>query len=335
MKREVNKMARQRKKGNPIVSATVFGIFGIVLIFLGIRTFIGLHGKLLNVTTCDPSDVKPGVYIEATLSSGYGRYIEKTTTYNHIVTKTDGYYYLVDICDKNADGTDKDTAKWIGVSISKSDDDKFYAISTEDNPTPIKITGVIRKNSSKVQGFLDDYITKYVDAYASYYGITATSEDYETAKAEAFPYYIQMVDSSDYIFNLVLGLIFVLVAVFMIIKATRSKNHINASAQATGTGYYDGTGDFNGINGTDGMNGYAGGTGVYNSDPYSGGQTQSMNMSGIYTPGAGNVDNSQSQPYSDPFYSQAADSAEPAATESSESTSTVSSTSAFSLKSDD
>ena len=144
-----------------------------------------------------------------------------------------------------------------------------------------------------------------------------------------------MVDSSDYIFNLVLGLIFVLVAVFMIIKATRSKNHINASAQATGTGYYDGTGDFNGINGTDGMNGYAGGTGVYNSDPYSGGQTQSMNMSGIYTPGAGNVDNSQSQPYSDPFYSQAADSAEPAATESSESTSTVSSTSAFSLKSDD
>lgn len=94
-------MARTRKKGNPIVSAVVFGIFGIVLLFLGIRTFIGLHVKLLNVTTCDESEVKPGVYVEGTLTYGYGAYIEKTTTYNHTVTKTDGYYYLVDICDKN------------------------------------------------------------------------------------------------------------------------------------------------------------------------------------------------------------------------------------------
>lgn len=30
-------MARTRKKGNPIVSAVVFGIFGIVLLFLGIQ----------------------------------------------------------------------------------------------------------------------------------------------------------------------------------------------------------------------------------------------------------------------------------------------------------
>lgn len=101
-------MARTRKKGNPIVSAVVFGIFGIVLLFLGIRTFIGLHGKLLNVTTCDESEVKPGVYVEGTLTYGYGAYIEKTTTYNHTVTKTDGYYYLVDICDKNEDGSKRE-----------------------------------------------------------------------------------------------------------------------------------------------------------------------------------------------------------------------------------
>ena len=224
-------MARQRKKGNPIVTAVIFGIFGIVLLFLGIRTFIGLHGTLLNVTTCDPSEIKPGIYVEGTISYGYGAYIEKTTTYNHIVTKTDGYYYLVDICDKNADGSDNDTARWIGISISKSDNDKFDAISTQDDAPPIEITGVIRKNSSKVQGFLDDYITSYVDMYASYYDYTATSEDYANAKAEAFPYYIEMVDSSDYIFNLVLGLIFVLVAVFMVFKATRSKNHISAPAR--------------------------------------------------------------------------------------------------------
>lgn len=168
-------MARTKKKGNPIVSAVVFGIFGIVLLFLGIRTFIGLHGKLLNVTTCDESEVKPGVYVEGTLTYGYGAYIEKTTTYNHVVTKTDGYYYLVDICDKNEDGSKRDTSKWIGISISKSDDAKFDAISSADDAEPVYITGVIRKNSDKVQGFLDDYITKYVDAYAQYYGYTPGS----------------------------------------------------------------------------------------------------------------------------------------------------------------
>lgn len=136
-------MARTRKKGNPIVSAVVFGIFGIVLLFLGIRTFIGLHGKLLNVTTCDESEVKPGVYVEGTLTYGYGAYIEKTTTYNHTVTKTDGYYYLVDICDKNEDGSKRDTAKWIGISISKSDDAKFDAISSADDAEPIYILSLI------------------------------------------------------------------------------------------------------------------------------------------------------------------------------------------------
>ena len=226
-------MARTRKKGNPIVSAVVFGIFGIVLLFLGIRTFIGLHGKLLNVTTCDESEVKPGVYVEGTLTYGYGAYVEKTTTYNHTVTKTDGYYYLVDICDKNEDGSKRDTSKWIGISISKSDDAKFDAISSADDAEPVYITGVIRKNSDKVQGFLDDYITKYVDAYAQYYGYTPTSEDYATAKAEAFPYYIEMVDSSDYIFKLVLGAVFLLAAVIMILKATRSKNTISAQVTMT------------------------------------------------------------------------------------------------------
>lgn len=179
-------MARTRKKGNPIVSAVVFGIFGIVLLFLGIRTFIGLHGKLLNVTTCDESEVKPGVYVEGTLTYGYGAYVEKTTTYNHTVTKTDGYYYLVDICDKNEDGSKRDTSKWIGISISKSDDAKFDAISSADDAEPVYITGVIRKNSDKVQGFLDDYITKYVDAYAQYYGYTPTSEDYADRKGRSF-----------------------------------------------------------------------------------------------------------------------------------------------------
>jgi len=66
-------------------------------------------------------------------------------------------------------------------------------------------------------------------------------------RQKLFLYYIEMVDSSDYIFKLVLGAVFLLAAVIMILKATRSKNTISASAQPAGTGYYDGTGDFNGV----------------------------------------------------------------------------------------
>lgn len=331
-------MARTRKKGNPIVSAVVFGIFGIVLLFLGIRTFIGLHGKLLNVTTCDESEVKPGVYVEGTLTYGYGAYIEKTTTYNHVVTKADGYYYLVDICDKNEDGSKRDTSKWIGISISKSDDAKFDAISSADDAEPVYITGVIRKNSDKVQGFLDDYITKYVDAYAQYYGYTPTSEDYATAKAEAFPYYIEMVDSSDYIFKLVLGAVFLLAAVIMILKATRSKNTISASAQPAGTGYYDGTGDFNGV--------YTpGSTGSPNNGNYtqqygstdSGSYTQQYGTTNSGSYGTAEQTQAPQTSYSDPFYSQ-----QPAASEQDAhasnpytTTSSTTSSSSFSLKKDE
>ncbi len=311
-------MARTRKKGNPIVSAVVFGIFGIVLLFLGIRTFIGLHGKLLNVTTCDESEVKPGVYVEGTLTYGNN--------------------YLVDICDKNEDGSKRDTSKWIGISISKSDDSKFDAISSADDAEPVYITGVIRKNSDKVQGFLDDYITKYVDAYAQYYGYTPTSEDYATAKAEAFPYYIEMVDSSDYIFKLVLGAVFLLAAVIMILKATRSKNTISASAQPAGTGYYDGTGDFNGV--------YTpGSTGSPNNGSYtqqygstdSGSYTQQYDTTNSGSYGTAEQTQAPQTSYSVPFYSQ-----QPAASEQDAhapnpytTTSSTTSSSSFSLKKDE
>ena len=259
------------------------------------------------------------MYVEGTLTYGYGAYVEKTTTYNHTVTK-------------------RDTSKWIGISISKSDDAKFDAISSADDAEPVYITGVIRKNSDKVQGFLDDYITKYVDAYAQYYGYTPTSEDYATAKAEAFPYYIEMVDSSDYIFKLVLGAVFLLAAVIMILKATRSKNTISASAQPAGTGYYDGTGDFNGV--------YTpGSTGSPNNGNYtqqygstdSGSYTQQYGTTNSGSYGTAEQTQAPQTSYSDPFYSQ-----QPAASEQDAhasnpytTTSSTTSSSSFSLKKDE
>ena len=184
----------------------------------------------------------------------------------------------------------------------------------------------------------DDYITKYVDAYAQYYGYTPTSEDYATAKAEAFPYYIEMVDSSDYIFKLVLGAVFLLAAVIMILKATRSKNTISASAQPAGTGYYDGTGDFNGVytpgsTGSPNNGSYTQQYGSTDSDSYT--QQYGTTNSGSY--GTAEQTQAPQTSYSDPFYSQ-----QPAASEQDAhasnpytATSSTTSSSSFSLKKDE
>lgn len=240
-------MARQRKKTYPIVTALIFGIVAFILLFFGIRDFIGMHGELLNVNTCDPSEIKAGTYIEADLTMGYGRYIEKTTTYNHIVTKTDGYYYLVDVCDKNVDGTAKDTAKWIGVSVRKADADKYESISYDENPAPVSIKGVVKANTSKIQGFLDDYLESYCDLYAREYGITPTEEDYASIKAEALPYYIEVKTDFEYMFNIGVGLILLLVAIIFVVVSAKKKRVTASSYQGSGTAQnyntdYNGTG---------------------------------------------------------------------------------------------
>lgn len=176
------------------------------------------------------------------------------------------------------------------------------------------------------------------NAYAQYYGYTPTSEDYATAKAEAFPYYIEMVDSSDYIFKLVLGAVFLLAAVIMILKATRSKNTISASAQPAGTGYYDGTGDFNGVytpgsTGSPNNGNYTQQYGSTDSDSYT--QQYGTTNSGSY--GTAEQTQAPQTSYSDPFYSQ-----QPAASEQDAhasnpytATSSTTSSSSFSLKKDE
>ncbi|MEI3329659.1 MAG: hypothetical protein ACLTDF_13180 [Coprococcus sp.] len=147
-----------------------------------------------------------------------------------------------------------------------------------------------------------------------------------------------MVDSSDYIFKLVLGAVFLLAAVIMILKATRSKNTISASAQPAGTGYYDGTGDFNGV--------YTpGSTGSPNNGNYtqqygstdSGSYTQQYGTTNSGSYGTAEQTQAPQTSYSDPFYSQ-----QPAASEQDAhasnpytTTSSTTSSSSFSLKKDE
>ena len=44
---------------------------------------------------------------------------------------------------------DNDTARWIGISISKSDNDKFDAISTQDDAPPIEITELSARTAAR------------------------------------------------------------------------------------------------------------------------------------------------------------------------------------------
>jgi hypothetical protein len=228
-------MARQKKKTNTTITAIIVAVFGIVLLFLGLRTFIGIHGKLLNISTCDESEISPGKYVEANFTIAYGRYVEKTTTYNYVVTTTNGYYYLVDACDQNEDGSQKDSARWIGVSIDKADDSAFNSLTYDDNPSPIHVKGVIRENNSQVQGYLEDYIRDYVDALYEYYGYTADDEAYDYFLEQAFPYYVESIDTSDYIINIGIGLLLLIIAAIIFVKAQKDKNNAALSQQAYGT----------------------------------------------------------------------------------------------------
>lgn len=135
-----------------------------------------------------------------------------------------------------------------------------------------------------------------------------------------------MVDSSDYIFKLVLGAVFLLAAVIMILKATRSKNTISASAQPAGTGYYDGTGDFNGV--------YTPGS---TDSPNNGSYTQQYGTTNSGSYGTAEQTQAPQTSYSDPFYSQQPAASEQDANASNPYTTTSSTTSSssFSLKKDE
>lgn len=159
---------------------------------------------------------------------GYGAYVEtqsKSSRYGSY--HTDGYYYLVDVCDKNEDGSYKDDGyRFIGVKIGSSDLTDYDNLSDE---APLKITGVVKKNSKKVQGYLEDYLKDIVDYIYEYNGYTATAQDYEAVYAEAFPYYIKAIDKGDCKADMVIGGIFLAVGVVILLIALNKRKNINYS----------------------------------------------------------------------------------------------------------
>lgn len=308
-------MARTKRGKNPMVYAVVFCIVGCVFLFQGVRNFIGISGKLLNISTCDSSEVQKGEWIEANLTIGYGAYVEtqsKSSRYGSY--HTDGYYYLVDVCDKNEDGSYKDDGyRYIGVKIGASDLTDYDNLSDE---APLKITGVVKKNSNKVQGYLEDYLKDMADYICEYYGYSASASDYEQIYAEAFPYYIEVIDKSDCKFDMVIGGIFLVIGVaILLIALSRKKNMSYSTAGAYGdASTYGSTDNYAQPNTYGSADNYAqpntyGGTDSYAQPNTYGGtdnyaQPNTYGSSGTYGQPNMGGDTAPQTPYSDPFAGQ-------------------------------
>lgn len=225
-------MARQMKKGNPIVYAVIFCIVGLVFLFQGVRDYIGISGELLNISTCDASEVQNGDWVEATITTGYGAYVEEQSKSRYSSWHTSGYYYLVDVCDKNEDGSySDDTPQWIGVKIGSGD---ITTYDNADDDNPVKITGVVKKHSDKIQGYYEDFIREFIEYAYEYSGMTATSEDYEYLLAQAFPYYIKPVTQKGCFGSMVIGGVFLVVGVILLLIGLKKSK--NVSYAGTGLG---------------------------------------------------------------------------------------------------
>lgn len=223
-------MARQRKQGNPILSAVIFAVIGVIFLFMGLKELISINGNLLNFNTASKSDITEGTYVEGTFTYGYGAYCENVETRYGVIKRTTGFYYLQDICEQSAEGQ----AYFIGVQVSKSMSDEFDNLCYADNPSPVTIKGKIRSQSSKISGFMDDYI---YDLFSYSYDLTA--DDAAQLKSETLHYYIDVITPSDYLIPIVIGAVLLLVAVIVFISALKKKKRDSSYSQTYGSTAYN------------------------------------------------------------------------------------------------
>lgn len=223
-------MARQKKQGNPILSAVIFAVIGVIFLFMGLKELISINGDLLNFNTASKSEITEGTYVEGTFTYGYGAYCENVETRYGVVKRTTGFYYLQDICEQSPEGQ----AYFIGVQVSKSMSDEFDNLCYADNPSPVTIKGKIRSQSSKISGFMDDYI---YDLFSYSYDLTA--DDVAQLKSETLHYYIDVITPSDYLIPIVIGAVLLLVAVIVFIAALKKKNRDSSYSQTYGSTAYN------------------------------------------------------------------------------------------------
>lgn len=266
-------MARQKKSGNPIFSAIIVLIMGIVFLFMGLKDFIKTRGDLLDINTASSSEITDGAYVQGTFNYSYGAYCENITTTNYVIKRTTGYYYLVDVCDQSSEGQ----AYFIGVKVSKSDADDFDNLCYNDTPTPITIKGRVRKQSSEISGYMDDFIYEYFKQYYAYYDETFTTDDSLQLKNETLYYYIDLITPSDYLIPIGIGAVLFIIAILILFAGIKKKKRDAAYSQTYGSAAYNNPTYGNGYNGdmnfnqpyNNNNNNYGGDMNNYNPQPNS------------------------------------------------------------------
>lgn len=313
-------MARQRKQGNPILTAIILVVLGVIFLFMGLKELISINGNLLDFNTASKSDLTEGTYVEGEFTYSYGAYCENVETRYGVIKRTTGYYYLQDVCEQSPEGQ----AYFIGVQVSKSQSDEFDNLCYSETPSPVKIKGKIRTQTSKISGFMDEYI---YDMYS--YSNILTSEQAAQLKDETLHLYIDIITPSDYLIPIVIGAVMLLIAVIIIVSALKKKKRDSSYSQTYGSAAYNQPGGttYN----QPGGNGYDAGTfNNYNAGGYNG-----------FTPNGTNPQNNT--PYKDPFFqtgeeatvalNNSSESATVALNDSSESaTVALDNTSSFTLK---
>ncbi|MBP3326607.1 MAG: hypothetical protein J6L77_09350 [Coprococcus sp.] len=305
-------MARQRKQGNPILSAIIFAVIGVIFLFMGLKELISINGNLLDFNTASKSELTEGTYVEGTFTYGYGAYCENVETRYGVVKRTTGYYYLQDVCEQSPEGQ----AYFIGVQVSKSQSDEFDNLCYSDTPSPVTIKGKIKTQTSKIAGFMDDYI---YDMYSYSYDLTA--DDATQLKNETLHLYIDIITPSDYLIPIVIGAVMLLIAVIIFITALKKKKRDSSYSQTYGSATYNQPGGttYN----QPGGNGYDAGT-FNNNNNYNAGSFNG------FTPEGTNPQNNTA--YTDPFF-HAGEEATVALNDPSESaTVALDDTSSFNLK---
>lgn len=236
---EYKKMMR-RNNGTSAKNSPLYNIFiGIIAIimcifFVGtaISNYVGLNGDLLNMNDATKDDLKYGRYVEIDVDLAYGSYCENVETTNYIFKRTTEQYYLIDTC--------QDYAYFIGLNIAEGKKDDLESLTnytfsdgSATSPGVLHYKGKLKSQSDELYGYMKDYLYDL-------YGVT-TAEDKAEIDSWTLPYYIEIMDSSSYTFNIIMGIIFLIIGIALIlstiIKKKKAANFIDATTPVTPTPY--------------------------------------------------------------------------------------------------
>ena len=222
---------KQKRKANPILSAVILAIIGVIFLIVGIATLIGVKAnKAVDLATCSGSDIDEGTYVSVDLDGDttyvYGCYAEMQETRYGIFKRSTDKYYLIDACEG--------AEYFIGIKVSSSLYDEMediydYTYSTSSNaPETLHLVGKVRSQSDEATSYMEDFILDF------YYWLTGYTFSSGEISDYYLPYYIDVITPGDYLGPIIIGFILLIIAALIIILSARKKNNVTYTQPAGG-----------------------------------------------------------------------------------------------------